>query len=1321
MNHTQNLNLNLPEYEDEADIDSINENMQTLDFAVTDLDEDMESKITFPSGGTAGQVLELDENGEAQWGDKLPTEDIVVAVQDWMETNVPPHESYIVDQSLSISGAAADAKVTGDRLRALENAEEAGLVYTRPEDFGAVGDGVTDDTMAINDAIAYAIEHNIAVRGYGQYKTSLAISVTANFLDMYLHSVTYSGTNCGLSVTGQYNNIRFDLLYCTNGRGIVMDRPANFNCSWNKITIMRLFAHDHGVYFNTHSESQFILYNTFDIRVVKSEIGDCFHGDDHVAENVYMNTTCFCENGWAIYRCAGRFYNFTLERYVYNGIYCTSGSCFWSGFRIREMVDKWLRYRSGRTQYNGGCLIKYVGADYAVTRWVGDDAIPYECIDASEMVTPEELLDDYSLAETDAERNEILDQMSRMNFYQSIDAPIRIGDWDSNGYGLLMIGKRMIVQGGRKICIPYGDLIYTIFGDYDMRDATYTTNHPMPYPTKFIIGANNVNIYLPASYCPAGYKEFYVEQDAYNFCNIYDYNDSTTPIFNGSDYGAGLYKITAYTIPGESCVRKANPSKHQAFFDSSNYGWEIENARPKMGGIVNIASYGAIGDGVTDDSAAFRRAFWYADDVYLESNKTYYLGSVVRIEHDVKIHGGENTVIKTKTPEGGVVNDGIVVRGTVKLSTTLTSDYIALGESGDNRGNKLTLADSTGVKVGDIVVVRATDQFYSYARQYYYLGAAMLITDTDGTSFYVNEGMPYDITKTANLTVTVYDAPNVLIENIHFESDRDSGSAGAYNYLLQIQRCRMPIVRNCTFNNANNALLLQENFGSLVENVNISNIKEDNTVGYDGYGCGVYGCMNTTFYKVTGQGGQSTIDLSGTITNINTWIKECDLMGECRTGLGMHENAYNTVVEDSIIAGATMYGTVIFNRCTFVKNPKLTSLPNVSFRGSHNPEWAKLKMYDCVFPSDNSVGITLLTPACQTPIQSFDSIIGRVEIKNCDGGRIQYTPTLDQYILSCRIQEINIENWKNCGEFYNSGLYPLDILTVKNCTFVTPYWLNNHGSAFVSSNVGLLRIQNDYPQKDTLIANLNKTGRLCLSPNSPITISATNSSARYWACGSNIVSNKVADNGVGTVGGATGEAITRTPNDTFSGALQTDANGNLLFVQPQTTTGVAIYPYYAAYVKDRSYIKASAKIRNVGSTSGASFRLYIAIVDASTGLIRYKGNGTGAQATAAGVTITHERDVAADSLVFVYIQCYSTYVNAQTVIEKYVAKIMPHEISNVLTYDAYQGSSITGSGTLYSVAGENNIMSNSTSAVSIAVVSDLVAGSIATNMNGVSF
>ena len=142
MNHTQNLNLNLPEYEDEADIDSINENMQTLDFAVTDLDEDMESKITFPSGGTAGQVLELDENGEAQWGDKLPTEDIVVAVQDWMETNVPPHESYIVDQSLSISGAAADAKVTGDRLRALENAEEAGLVYTRPEDFGAVGDGV---------------------------------------------------------------------------------------------------------------------------------------------------------------------------------------------------------------------------------------------------------------------------------------------------------------------------------------------------------------------------------------------------------------------------------------------------------------------------------------------------------------------------------------------------------------------------------------------------------------------------------------------------------------------------------------------------------------------------------------------------------------------------------------------------------------------------------------------------------------------------------------------------------------------------------------------------------------------------------------------------------------------------------------------------------------------------------------------------------------------------------------------------------------------------------------------------------------------------
>ena len=120
MNHTTNLNLNLPEYADEADIASMNSNMQTIDYAVGDLDDDIATKVTQPSGGTAGQVIEMGSNGEVKWGDKLPVEDIVSIIEDWLNTYMPPQETFVVDQTLLVQGAAADSKAVGDRLAEIE-------------------------------------------------------------------------------------------------------------------------------------------------------------------------------------------------------------------------------------------------------------------------------------------------------------------------------------------------------------------------------------------------------------------------------------------------------------------------------------------------------------------------------------------------------------------------------------------------------------------------------------------------------------------------------------------------------------------------------------------------------------------------------------------------------------------------------------------------------------------------------------------------------------------------------------------------------------------------------------------------------------------------------------------------------------------------------------------------------------------------------------------------------------------------------------------------------------------------------------------------
>lgn len=79
-------------------------------------------------------------------------------------------DASVVDPTLSLSGAAADAKVTGDRLDLLEN-------YVTPQMFGAKADGVTDDTAAIQ-----LMFNNVAGVGkvyfpHGNYLTTASLVV----------------------------------------------------------------------------------------------------------------------------------------------------------------------------------------------------------------------------------------------------------------------------------------------------------------------------------------------------------------------------------------------------------------------------------------------------------------------------------------------------------------------------------------------------------------------------------------------------------------------------------------------------------------------------------------------------------------------------------------------------------------------------------------------------------------------------------------------------------------------------------------------------------------------------------------------------------------------------------------------------------------------------------------------------------------------------------------------------------------------------------------------------------------------------------------
>ncbi len=90
---------------------------------------------------------------------------IIAGVQDWMDDNLTEPTEPIVDASLSLSGAAADAKKTGDEISALRSAIDGSVTelnlynpnatYTQTN---AVGDSRTGYTINSNiDSILYCI------------------------------------------------------------------------------------------------------------------------------------------------------------------------------------------------------------------------------------------------------------------------------------------------------------------------------------------------------------------------------------------------------------------------------------------------------------------------------------------------------------------------------------------------------------------------------------------------------------------------------------------------------------------------------------------------------------------------------------------------------------------------------------------------------------------------------------------------------------------------------------------------------------------------------------------------------------------------------------------------------------------------------------------------------------------------------------------------------------------------------------------------------------------------------------------------------------
>lgn len=77
-------------------------------------------KLDANSKGVAGGVAELDANGKVPIAQCPIGGDVAQATADWLDEHITQETGYVIDDSLTVAGAAADAKKTGDELNDLK-------------------------------------------------------------------------------------------------------------------------------------------------------------------------------------------------------------------------------------------------------------------------------------------------------------------------------------------------------------------------------------------------------------------------------------------------------------------------------------------------------------------------------------------------------------------------------------------------------------------------------------------------------------------------------------------------------------------------------------------------------------------------------------------------------------------------------------------------------------------------------------------------------------------------------------------------------------------------------------------------------------------------------------------------------------------------------------------------------------------------------------------------------------------------------------------------------------------------------------------------
>jgi hypothetical protein len=435
-----------------------------------------------------------------------------------------------------------------------------------------------------------------------------------------------------------------------------------------------------------------------------------------------------------------------------------------------------------------------------------------------------------------------------------------------------------------------GGLIYSYAAGTSTPAATYTTSAGSIANTNPIVlnafGRTANEIWLTAG---SNYK-FILRDSTGNLIGTYD-NISGINDFTGAS--ASILADLASTTDnakGDALIgfRQSNSSG----FLTGAVG---KTVNAKFQDYINVKDFGAVGDGTTNDAAAFSAALTAVattgQDIYVPAG-TYKINSVLSTTGHLNMFGdGEKSVLDFSGITSG--SSGITVTGTA------TEIQVVSSASAGNLS--VVFASAPSLVTGDVFFLFDDAVLWNSIRPYYYDGEWLECREVSGNTASTTSPLYSSYSATVN-AYKLNSKPKVSFRNLKL-----NGGANIFG-LLKITFCDKPILENVILYNENyqgveidrcyrfmatNCVMYNKGTGTLDDYaLIISNSQKGQITGGDYY---------ARRHGITIGGGSGT----GAVTNRNIKISNLTISNDINSGVysaDMHGN-----MQDVVYQGCTIY------------------------------------------------------------------------------------------------------------------------------------------------------------------------------------------------------------------------------------------------------------------------------------------------------------------------------------------------------------------------------------------------------------------------------